>query len=365
MSNAIKVLLIDDSSLVRKMVRKMLESDPEIEVTGEVDNGRLGLAKIKTENYDVAILDFEMPEMNGLEFLKALRQDKTINNKPEIIVFSSLTKSGSKHTIDCLLAGAKDYVLKPEANADLDSLKQTIIDKIKSFGKGHRKAQKAKETTINNTSRTENLVTTTTKDKLPNIKLKNPGLVLIGSSTGGPAALEASLKNIPADYPYPILIVQHMPANFTSSLVASLNKSLKLPVVEVLGPTKIERSKIYLACGGLHTYMRDKDTLDVRDGELVSYCKPSVDVLFKSVADLYQKSVLAIILTGMGHDGAAGVAKLKSRLDTFCIIQDEESSVVWGMPSAVHSKNLHDLVVPLDKIGDCILNARYTSTIRG
>jgi len=356
MNEEIRLLLVDDSSLARKMIRRLIEVDPKMVIVDEAVDGLDGLQKIRELDIDVVILDYEMPNMNGLELLKALARDPSIRHKPSVLICSSLTHSGSKHTINCLLAGAKDYVLKPDSTSNMAEVQKIILEKIYFAAKSQKKRPR-----VTNNS---NIQQTIKPIRQAPIRLKNPGLVVIGSSTGGPTALEIALKDIPPDYPYPILIVQHMPANFTASLAASLTNNIQIPVIEVNKETMIEKGKAYLAAGGKHMLMKDPHTLDWEDGDLVNFCRPSVDVLFNSIAKVYKKSVLSIILTGMGDDGYKGIANLKKNLDCFSVIQDEASSVVWGMPRAVFDNNLHDMIVPIQKIGEQIINAKYASPIK-
>jgi len=353
----IKLLLVDDSSLIRRVLKTLFKDDDSIEIADEAINGKIALDKITSSQFDMVLLDYEMPEMNGLEFLKELRKRAEIKNKPPVMVFSSLTNSGSKQTIDCLLAGAKDYIQKPTANASgsngIDTLKATIKEKILSIT-GNRRS-------INNSAtKPDSPSTSSTRIHKPGAltkpKVKNPGLIVIGSSTGGPAALEAVLKEIPTTFRFPILIVQHMPENFTKILAESLSRSCAITVHEVTEKTTIQAGRAYLAGGGKHMVMLDPYTVDSVSGPAVNFCTPSVDVLFESVAKIYKKSVVSVILTGMGRDGADGVKMLKDSLDCFSITQDQESCVVWAMPRAVFESNLSDADLPINEIGGFIAN---------
>ncbi len=354
----IKLLLVDDSSLIRKILKTFFKDDDQIEIIDEAINGKVALEKIASKEFDMVLLDYEMPEMNGLEFLKELKSRNNLVNKPPVMVFSSLTNSGSRQTIDCLLAGAKDYIQKPSASLDetnsLDKLKANLKEKIVSIVTNVRSRPK-----LVSRPRVEESTTALTQKsqiKLTKPKVKNPGLVVIGSSTGGPAALEEVLKKIPSTFRFPILIVQHMPENFTKILAESLTRSCKIPVIEVSEKTTIKPGHAYIAAGGKHMLMIDTQTVDSIYGPAVNFCTPSVDVLFESVAKIYKKSVVAAILTGMGRDGADGVKTLKDNLDCFSITQDQASSVVWAMPKAVFERGLSDYVLPINEIGEFIAN---------
>lgn len=354
MKESIKVLIVDDSSLVRKFLKSFFTEDPDIEIADEAKDGKSALDKIKEngDKFDIVLLDYEMPNMNGLQVLKALKTDPSIKSKPPVLVFSSLTSSGSKQTIECLLAGAKDYIPKPsrtvEGGGDLTDLKKSIKEKVISIA-SKVKASKDRKVTID-------------RAKLSPGKKKltmgmNPGLLLIGSSTGGPAALETVLKELPANFPCPILIVQHMPKNFTTILASSLDTNCKISVHEVTEKTIIKPGNAYIACGGMHMSYTGENQVDVHTGEQVNFCMPAVDVLFESIAKNYKRNVVSLILTGMGKDGREGVRALKSSLNCFSISQDEESSVVWAMPRVVYEAGLSDEVLPVNEIGKYLAGA--------
>jgi two-component system, chemotaxis family, protein-glutamate methylesterase/glutaminase len=351
----IKLLLVDDSSLIRKIIKSLFKDDNEIEVIDEATNGKIALEKISSKEVDVVLLDYEMPEMNGLEFLEQLKTVKELEIKPAVLVFSSLTNSGSKQTIECLLAGAKDYIPKPSSTANdpdlMVNLKSNIRDKIILIGKGHRRKKNIKQNLRQVSKSSDRVSSVITKNKPLNM-----GLVVIGSSTGGPAALEQVLKGVPSNFRYPILIVQHMPENFTTILANTLSKNCNIKVNEVKEKTIIKPGEAYLASGGKHMVMLDPQTVDSIEGPLVNFCIPAVDVLYESVAKHYKRGLVSIILTGMGKDGCAGVRMLKDNLDCFSIAQDEISSVVWAMPRAVHEAGLSDMTIPVEKIGEYLKN---------
>jgi two-component system chemotaxis response regulator CheB len=350
----IKILLVDDSSLVRKILKSLFKNDNQIEVADEAPNGKVALEKVTAVDFDMVLLDYEMPEMNGLEFLQELRRRDRPTTKPSVIVFSALTGSGSKQTIDCLLAGAKDYIQKPSAALDeadtLDKLRSSLREKIISIVGDAR----TRPTFTGKQPKDQSTSKSSPRPAKP--KLKNLGLVLIGSSTGGPNALEIVLKAIPSTFRFPILIVQHMPESFTKILAETLSKNCSIKVEEVSQKTVIKPGHAYIAAGGKHMLMIDQQTVDSIYGPAVNFCTPSVDVLFESVSKIYKKSVVAIILTGMGKDGADGVKMLKDNLDCFAIAQDAATSVVWAMPKALYEGGLSDCMLPVNEIGEFVAN---------
>ncbi len=365
----IKVLIVEDSSLVRKILKSSFAADDLVEIVDEAHDGKQGLDKITNNSYDVVLSDYEMPNMTGLEMLQALKSNSQLKNKPPIIIFSSLTERGSKQTIECLLAGAKDYIAKPSgANSNgtgITEVKALLKEKILALT-----ANRCSEVNSNglsklnstNLNKPQSLVNNSQVNLSP-VVMKNLGLIVIGSSTGGPSALETVLKELPKNFAYPILIVQHMPAFFTTMLAESLSKNTNLKVNEVRGVTTINKGEVYLAPGGMHMVLVNENTLDIETSAAVNFCIPSVDVLFSSVAKNYPKikNIMSIVLTGMGKDGAAGVAELKKSHNTLSIAQDKESSVVWAMPKAVYEAGLSDRLLPLDKIGGFVANVANVS----
>jgi two-component system, chemotaxis family, protein-glutamate methylesterase/glutaminase len=347
----IQVLLVDDSVMIRKIIKSLFKEDTDIEIADEAINGLDAISKLKEKDFDVVLLDFEMPEMNGLEFLTALKKESSINKKPPVIVFSSLSDAGSKVTIQCLLAGAKDYLLKPSSTLGEESTGKEIKERIK---------EKIKSIVKTKSANPSHKVSNTKPQKLDELKLRYIDLVLIGASTGGPNALEIVLKAIPKNFPVPVLIVQHMPPGFTKMLATSLHERCNIPVLEVTENTKVEAGKIFIAGGGKHM-IYESGNLIHKEGELVNFCMPSVDVLFQSVAKVFKGKILSIMLTGMGKDGAEGVKSLKKNLDCYSIIQDEASSVVWSMPKAVYEAGCSDAILPLEQIGGCLTNVRKHS----
>jgi two-component system, chemotaxis family, protein-glutamate methylesterase/glutaminase len=400
---SLKVMVVDDTITYRMIMKKVAESIPGILVSATASNGKLALDKIrnlaKTDSEstpDVLLLDVEMPVMDGLTTLKQVRQQY-----PDIatVMVSALSRSNANIVLECLNAGALDFVTKPlESNIeraksalmnDLEPILSVIVQdnqrkiKIKTpiapSAENKESPAVVKPSSVLAPART----TSTTGRKTPLRKplpsrmplptgrkpqpvsrsvtkavaagkITKPDLILIGSSTGGPVALTKVLSSLKGALPVPTLIVQHMPPVFTASLAAQLTRTSGLQVKEAEDGMILTPGSITLAMGGRHMVLKnDNRSLRVvlNDGPKVNECRPAVDVLFMSVMASFKGNVLAIILTGMGRDGANGVDALKRAGRTYCITQNKQSCVVYGMPRTVDEKNLSDQSLPLDQIG--------------
>ncbi|AFY41173.1 chemotaxis response regulator protein-glutamate methylesterase [Nostoc sp. PCC 7107] len=341
----IRVLVVDDAVLVRSRVSKILSSDPQLEVVGVAANGRIALAKIPQVNPDVVLLDVEMPEMNGLETLAALRP---IYPHLAVIMFSTSTRAGATATIEALSLGASDYATKPSNLGSVEAanqhIRQELIPKIKLFGAGIPAVSPLKAIA--------NAVV------LPIPKKTAPvDVVAIGVSTGGPNALATLLCNIPADFSVPILIVQHMPPMFTKLLAERLSSKCQISVKEAVTGVTLKAGQVWLAPGDFHLIVQREGNqvcLAVHQAPPENSCRPSVDVLLRSVAQVYGARAIAVILTGMGQDGLHGCQCIRE-VGGQVLAQDEASSVVWGMPGFVVNAGLADQIVPLEKMAGEIM----------
>lgn len=337
--------MVDDSVVIRHLVGNFLAKDPEIELIATAVNGRIGVEKISQMNPDIVILDIEMPEMNGLE---ALVEIKKIRPKLPVIMFSSLTTEGAEATLTALNYGANDYVTK-EANGfsiqeNLQRVGQELIYKIKELVKPKPILSDGVSKKINATPR-------------PSPSVKQINIVAIGTSTGGPNALKEVMPHIPSDFPVPIVIVQHMPAVFTKALADSLSKNSQIPVAEAQDGDLVVPGKALIAPGGYHmtVALEGKHYVARLNQEPPeNYCRPAVDVLFRSVAQHFGENTLAVVMTGMGQDGMRGCKVIKET-NAPVIVQDEATSVVWGMPGAVAIAGLADEILPLQNIGQAII----------
>jgi two-component system chemotaxis response regulator CheB len=336
----IRVLVVDDAVVVRKLLTTVIDEDPELEVVGIAANGAIALGKIEQLKPDIVTLDVEMPEMDGISTLRAIRQrDRAL----PVIMFSTLTERGATATLEALALGASDYVTKPanvgSVTAAMDAVRRELIPKIKAFCRRNVPPPpplRVKVVPAPATGRCE--------------------LVAIGSSTGGPNALSTVLGQLPAGFDKPIVIAQHMPAVFTRYLAQRLDGCSRIRVREAEHGDLLEPGLALVAPGDHHMSLRRTSagvSVVLDQSAPVNFCRPSVDVLFRSAADVYGGDVLAVVLTGMGHDGRDGCAALKQRGATV-IVQDQASSVVWGMPGAVHQSGLADAALPLDDVGAAI-----------
>ncbi len=341
----IRVLVVDDSVVIRRLVTHALEREPGIEVVGSASNGALALQRIPQLNPDVLTLDIEMPEMDGLEALRRVRQSYS---HVRVIMFSTLTERGAKVTLEALTLGADDYVTKASNEGSLDRsmarLREELIPKIKQFFR-FPWASPAAPAPARQTPELR------ASPSLRSSKLR-PRVVAIGISTGGPAALGEILPDLPRDFPLPILLVQHMPPLFTRLLAERLNATCALPVEEATQGMAVEPGKILIAPGDFHMKVAPQGAavrVCLDQSPPLNSCRPAVDALFASVGQVYGGATIAAVLTGMGQDGLRGAEILKAQ-GASVVAQDEASSVVWGMPGAIVNAGLADRVLPLGQI---------------
>ena len=338
----IRVLVVDDSALMRRLLREAVESDPSLEVVAVAANGRIALSYVEQVKPDVMTLDLEMPEMDGLETLRRLQQ---IQPKLPVVVFSSLSEHGASATLEALALGATDYVTKPSGTDGLEStmerIRRDLLPRLKVLGSGARPRAVIRQFAPRSAPRRDVPVE----------------IVVIGTSTGGPNALGEVLPGIPAKFSVPLLIVQHMPPIFTGFLAQRLSSRTSFPVREAVDDQRIHPAEAWIARGDFHMVVR-KDGLHTRlllnHSEPENFCRPSVDVLFRSVAESYGPSVLAVVMTGMGQDGLLGAEQIR-KAGGAVVVQDQPSSVVWGMPGAIVQAGLADEILPLSQIGPAIV----------
>lgn len=341
----IRVLVVDDSVVVRRLLSQALSQDPAVDVTGAAPNGAIALQRLAQSPADVVTLDVEMPEMDGLETLKRVRREFP---QVRVIMCSTLTERGATTTLDALSLGAHDYITKPShTGLNINAMTAELLRKIKQF---FPTTAVQPEPIPISTGRART-VTAGNRQGEP------PLAVVIGVSTGGPTALAQVLPELPGNFPLPIFIVQHMPPLFTNLLAARLRARSSLAVEEATEGRKVGPGLVLLAPGGFHMRLR-KVAGDVHvaldEGSLENSCRPAVDPLFCSAEEVYGGRLVGVVLTGMGRDGLRGSEVLKSR-GAHIIVQDQASSVVWGMPGAVANAHLADEILPLSDISKAIL----------
>ena len=346
----IRVLVVDDAVVMRRLISEALGRDPEVEVVGVAAHGHIALAKIPQVNPDVITLDVEMPEMDGLTTVREIR--RTYPHLP-VIMFSTLTERGATRTLEALSAGATDYVTKPanigSVSLSIERLQQELVPKVKLHGRrapacaaGVPPGQAAP----------------VSAGPRPPGPARPIELVCIGTSTGGPNALADVFADIPAGLPVPVVIVQHMPVLFTKMLAERLDKLGSLRFCEGAEGQVLEPGHAYVAPGGRHMeVVRTAGTLrlHLQDQPPENSCRPAVDVLFRSVAAACGGDVLGVILTGMGQDGLHGCRLLRER-HAQILAQDEATSVVWGMPGAIAQAGLCQAVLPIQGLAPKLLD---------
>ena len=342
---AIRVLVVDDSGFFRRRVSEILDADPALEVVGQAANGQEAIAQAAKLRPDVITMDIEMPVLDGIS---ATRQIMARTPTP-IIMFSSLTTEGAKATLDALDAGALDFLPKrfEDIASDREEAKRLLCQRVRDLGrKGRAGIRKPVATRPPVTPR----ATTTARAATGPIRL-----VAIGTSTGGPVALQKVLTRLPASFPAPILLIQHMPGTFTPAFAKRLDQQCAIRVREAADGDRLEPGLALLAPGGRQMLLDGRAgsaVVRIGDDPGQTY-KPSVDLTFTSIAKVHPRDTLAVVLTGMGSDGAQGARVLHERGSSIWA-QDEASCVVYGMPAAVVEAGIAEQVLPLEKIGEAI-----------
>ena len=365
----LRVLVIDDALVYRKTVSDCLTDLAGVEVVGVAANGKIGLDKIERLRPDLIILDLEMPVLDGLAVLEQLQQ---MDDPPEVLILSGKSVCDAKATTSALRLGAFDFVTKPQGgdrHENRQKLQTSLTQRVHALLRSRHSLQRGTPSIAAEAhTRAEN-ARNATRPALPDARVFPPSrvdIVAIGVSTGGPQALTKLLSNIPADFSVPILIVQHMPATFTRSLAADLDRHCLLGVCEASEGQIVTPGRVYLAPGGQQMKIArqgDDCRIRVTDDPPENSCKPSVDYLFRSVAEGYGSHALGVIMTGMGYDGTVGSRILKGR-GAGLICQDEASCVVFGMPREPIEQGLADRVVSLHAMADTLVSCVKESRIR-
>lgn len=376
----IKVLIIDDSVVNRRVMINLLEACENIEISGFAADGSIGWAKVLLNQPDVILLDIDMPEMNGVDLLKKFRKNKI---DIPVIMLSDGCDSEAELILDAMAYGAQDYAVKPDnmnnSEKALKFVKIELLPKInknspyKNMASVSERACENSQTGVknfnenagdsnlnNNDNNTDN--NKVFLDQLHNgikrRKAPRVDILAVGVSTGGPKALEIFLSGFNGQIDVPVLIVQHMPPQFTKLLAERLSVETKLNVAEGASGSFIETGKVFLAPGDYHMIVKREAAsykIELNQHPPENSCRPAVDVLFKTVADIYGENALAVVLTGMGQDGLIGCEHIKKN-GGYVFAQDKDSSVVWGMPGAVVNNNLADRVLPLEELAAEIIS---------
>ncbi len=336
--NPLKVLVVDDSLLMQRVIADILESDPQMSVVGTARNGEEALAKIPALHPDVITLDVEMPIMNGLT---AVRKIMEINPVP-VVMISALTQKEAQLTLKALEFGAVDYIPKPAGQISLNmgSMKEEIILKVKTAASAN--VRQARRFTVEDGESAEP------------VRI-NEKVIAIAASTGGPQAITHVLTHLPSNIP-PILIVQHMPKGVTKLFAEGLSHTCKFKVKEAEEGDYVQHGLALIAPGGYHMVVTETGRIRLNQDPPVNYVRPAADVMMNSVADVYGDGSVGVVLTGMGSDGAKGIKSIKEKGGT-TIAQDEKTSVIFGMPHVAIQTGCVDVVAPLEQVPRAILRA--------
>jgi two-component system chemotaxis response regulator CheB len=336
----IRVLIVDDSAFVRHILSKHLEADPDITVVGQACDGVEALAQTLALKPDVVTLDVEMPRMDGLAALQRIMTE----NPTSVVMLSALTQRGAQVTVQSLMRGAVDFCPKPDATIDIQSVVEALTAKIK-IAASVRPAPLAPSAP---------LVVPHELGIRPSPFRTGDPVVVVGASTGGPRALQQVLSGLPADLSAAVAIVQHMPAGFTSSLARRLQDTSLLTVQEAADGDRLARGLALVAPGGYHLRFSGRRRVALDAGPPRNYIRPSLDVCLESAARYHGAATIGVVLTGMGHDGTEGARQIKAAGGRV-VVEDESTSVVYGMPRSVVEAGLADRAVPLSEIASTVI----------
>ena len=357
-SRRIRVMLVDDAVVVRGLFARWVEAEPDLEVVATLRTGRDAVNQLERVDPDVVVLDVDMPELDGIAALPLLLQKK---RDLVVIMASTLTRRNAEISLRALSLGAADYIPKPGSNREVSAstaFRRDLIEKIRQLGLRAKRLRHGIKARVSRPAKSAPSIVPAAEEVTPlrlrQMPLTPPRVLVIGASTGGPQALNRLVVQIDTVIQRaPVLITQHMPPTFTAVLAEHLARVSKFPVREASDGEEVNAGAIYLAPGGKHLKVERRDgmaVIAIDDGPMVNFCKPAVDPLFASAAQVWGSKVLALVLTGMGSDGLAGAKEIVAA-GGHVIAQDEETSVVWGMPGQVTNAGLCSAVLPLQEIG--------------
>lgn len=387
----VRALVVDDSGFFRRRIKAMLEEHPRIEVVGEAANGRQAVEQVQKLRPDVITMDIEMPEMDGITAVREIMR----RQPTPVLMFSSLTYDGARETLDALDAGASDFIPKrfADISGDMEQVKRQLQDRVLALGGGRGApagraprpaspvgkdeppprpapapgARTGREPAPASGARSRSAppaapagAPAPAPDRGRRLRAGELRLVVIGTSTGGPVALQRVMTQLPATFPLPVLIIQHMPASFTPAFAERLNELCRIRVREAQNGDELRPGEALLAPGGRQAAVEERGgklTVRIFDASSEQFYKPSVDIAFASAAKFCPGKTLGVVLTGMGADGCEG-AKLLKRTGAAVWSQDEATSVIYGMPAAVAKAGVTDRVLPLDQVGEELAKLR-------
>lgn len=352
-----KILLVDDSALMRRVMYDIINSDERFEVVDKAANGLEAFDLLSRKTYDAVVLDVNMPKMNGLQLLQELRKFKI---PAKVMMASTDTKEGAKTTLDALEYGALDFIHKPDHAIDcrVETFKQEMLRTLEVVANSKPPTFETEAKMLKERANVQKVVDIAKKQSS---KITGKKVVAIASSTGGPRALQAVIPKLPEDLNAPVLIVQHMPKGFTASLAERLNGLSQLNVKEAAEGDELKPGNVYLAMGGQHmnvkTSSAGKYTIHYSDEPTREGVKPCANYMYESLIDSNFDEIICVVMTGMGADGTAGIKNLEAKKKIHVIAQDQETSTVYGMPKSVVNAGLADQIVPLEEIAqEIILN---------
>jgi two-component system chemotaxis response regulator CheB len=357
-ADPVRVMVVDDSAVIRGFLTRFIESDPDLKVVTSVSNGQLALKSMETASFDVVVLDIEMPVMDGMMALPLiLRADPNV----QVIIASTLTKANAAITLRALETGAAECLAKPTSRelAGSTAFRDDLVEKVKTLGILARNKRGAPSAPRSQRAAASAAPKASTPKKFilrGGIVKMSPEAIAVGSSTGGPQALIKFFIDLKPGFRQPIFVTQHMPPTFTTILAEHISKQSGLVCKEAADGEKVEGGRIYIAPGNYHMTVEDageKKTISLNQDPPENFCRPAADPMLRSIVRAYGKKVLAVIFTGMGSDGLKGCQQVIEAGGTV-LAQDEASSVVWGMPGAVAMAGICTQVLPLDRMAKAV-----------